>query len=267
MKLLFSSLLLCLSAQLFAQDLPLNSELLDDKNTVVMQTNFGDIVIELNAQRAPKTVENFKKYINTGFYKNVVFHRIISNFMIQAGGYTTKMEKKTATFKVENESIGGLPNIRGSISMARTSDPHSASSQFFINVQDNPSLDSKNENNYGYTVFGQVVEGLDVVDKIKMVKTQRFTPPYPGAIAHQNSPIEPVIIEQIYFKGAKRENEIEQTQINSNQQTPAEQDESKSQSGFVTLLFSLIAFLFTSIRKVSSKCSKCRQCKKQEDSQ
>ena len=165
MKTLISCVFLLISTQLFALVVPdLALGVKKDDNVIVMQTNLGDIVIALDSDRAPKTVANFKKYIQTGFYENVVFHRVISNFMIQGGGFTRKMEKKTATFKVENESIGGLPNIKGSISMARTSDPHSASSQFFINVQGNTSLDSNSVDHFGYTVFGQVIKGLDGVD-------------------------------------------------------------------------------------------------------
>ncbi|NRB82048.1 MAG: peptidylprolyl isomerase, partial [Saccharospirillaceae bacterium] len=236
---------------------------------------FGDIVFELNAQRAPKTVANFKKYIQTGFYKNVVFHRVISNFMIQGGGFTSKMEKKTATFKVENESISGLPNIKGSIAMARTTAPHSSSSKCFINVQDNASIDSKSADHFGYTVFGQVIKGMDVVEKIKMLKTQKITPPFIGGITHHNSPVEAVIIEKIYFKGAKPKMGAVETTVTAvatqtKQTTEKMVIESskpvgKNESGFVTLLFSLIAFLFVSFRRVLSKCSKCINCKKSEE--
>jgi len=271
MKALICSALLMISTQLFALVAPdLNPEAQQDNNVVVMQTNLGEIVIALDSRRAPKTVANFKKYIQTGFYDNVVFHRVISNFMIQGGGFTSKMEKKTATFTVENESKGGLPNIKGSISMARTSAPHSGSSQFFINVQDNPSLDSKNADHFGYAVFGQVIEGMDVVEAIKMVKTQKFTPPYSGAITHHNSPIESVIIEQVYFNGAKPKMVAVETKqaTQSKQTTIMDKDETakESDSGFVTLLFSLIAFLFVSFRRVLSKCSKCINCKKPEES-
>ncbi|BCE01915.1 peptidylprolyl isomerase [Marinicellulosiphila megalodicopiae] len=260
MKSFMTVALIFFALNVFAQDVTqtnVQTQMDNSHNIIVMQTNKGDIVIELDELRAPKTVANFKKYIKTGFYNNVVFHRVISDFMIQGGGFTHKMEKKTATFTVENESIGGLSNIRGSISMARTSAPHSASSQFFINVKDNPSLDSKNDKNFGYAVFGQVIEGMDVVDSIKSVKTQRFKPPYSGAITHNNSPVKPVIIESIYFK-----NETIETpkQTMQNKLTSSVKTKIENEAGFVTLLFSLIAFTLAYIKRVLCKCPKrCRK--------
>lgn len=140
---------------------------------VKISTNLGDIVLELNAARAPTTVENFLAYVNKGFYDGTIFHRVISTFMIQGGGYTKNFSKKPTAAPIKNEANNGLQNVRGSIAMARTGDPHSASSQFFINVVDNHFLDFRSETmrGWGYAVFGKVVEGMDVVDKIRKVQT------------------------------------------------------------------------------------------------
>jgi peptidyl-prolyl cis-trans isomerase B (cyclophilin B) len=140
---------------------------------VEMKTSEGSVTIELYADKAPITVGNFLKYVDEKFYDGIVFHRIINDFMVQAGGFTTEHKQKQPTYpSIHNEANNGLSNIRGSIAMARTNAPHSASSQFFINVKDNDFLDYKNEANYGYCVFGKVVSGLDVIDKMKVVGTQ-----------------------------------------------------------------------------------------------
>ena len=148
---------------------PLEHNTSKDKNMVIIRTTFGDIKLELDAEKAPKTVENFKSYVDESFYDGLIFHRVIKGFMIQAGGFNKDMVRKTPERTVLNESIGGLSNLRGSLSMARTSVPDSASSQFFINHKDNPRLDGK-ENKPGYAVFGMVIEGMDVVDDIANVQ-------------------------------------------------------------------------------------------------
>ena len=145
-----------------AQSLPL----------VKVQTNMGDFVLELNPKAAPKTVENFLTYAKSGFYKNTLFHRVIPNFMIQGGGFVSGMEEKDTRKAIALESRNGLSNLRGTIAMARTSDPNSATSQFFINVRDNHFLDaSQAQDGYGYAVFGRVISGMQTVDAIARVKT------------------------------------------------------------------------------------------------
>ena len=142
---------------------------------VVLHTSLGDITLELNEEKAPKTVANFLGYVNEGFYTNTVFHRVIEGFMIQGGGFelqsTGKIEQKKVKDSVENEAKNGLKNKRGSIAMARTSDPHSATAQFFINDGDNGNLNYPSFDGWGYAVFGEVIEGFDVVDKIADVAT------------------------------------------------------------------------------------------------
>lgn len=137
---------------------------------VVLHTNLGDIILELDAAKAPKTVKNFLSYVNSGFYDGTIFHRTIAGFMIQAGGFTTDMVKKTTKAPIANESTNGLSNVKGSIAMARTADPDSATSQFFINTVDNPNLDAS-YNKAGYAVFGRVIAGMDLVEKISKVPT------------------------------------------------------------------------------------------------
>jgi peptidyl-prolyl cis-trans isomerase B (cyclophilin B) len=136
--------------------------------------DWGTIVLELDAQKAPKTVANFLQYIDNQFLDGTIFHRVIPNFMIQGGGYITPRQAKTSGLQppVENEAATGLKNTRGTIAMARTNDPHSATSQFFINVADNAMLDHPGSDGWGYCAFGRVVEGLDVVDRIKDVHTR-----------------------------------------------------------------------------------------------
>ncbi len=140
---------------------------------VKLVTSLGDIVLELNAAKAPKTVANFLSYVTSKHYDGTIFHRVMSTFMIQGGGFDTSMTKKSTNTPIQNEADNGLSNLKYTIAMARTSAPHSATAQFFINVVDNPGLDfkSKTTSGWGYAVFGKVVQGMDTVDKIKVVKT------------------------------------------------------------------------------------------------
>ncbi len=156
---------------------------------VVLKTNYGDIYIELYPDKAPITVKNFLTYVKEGFYNGLIFHRVIPNFVIQGGGFDKDMNPRKPTHPpIKNESDNGLSNLRGTISMARTYDPDSASSQFFINLRDNTFLDyGKTPQKWGYAVFGKVIKGMDVVDKIAGVKTT-IKPPY------RDVPVEPVII-------------------------------------------------------------------------
>ena len=158
---------------------------------VKLTTNFGDITLELYAEKAPITVANFLKYVENGFYDGVVFHRVIDNFMIQGGGFDAKMRQKETEAEIKNEADNGLSNEAYTVAMARTAIPDSASSQFFININDNDFLDftGPNASGWGYCVFGKVTEGMDTVDKIKTVKTTTKA-------GHQDVPEEPVIIEK-----------------------------------------------------------------------
>lgn len=158
--------------------------------TVLITTNMGNMTVELDAEKAPKTVANFLDYIAKGHYSNTIFHRVIADFMIQGGGFEPGMKQKPAEQQVENEAKNGLKNDKYTIAMARTSDPHSASAQFFINTKNNGFLDYPGQDGWGYTVFGKVVDGTDVVDKINKVKTGRS-----GMFA--DVPADPVIIEKI----------------------------------------------------------------------
>ncbi len=157
---------------------------------VKLQTNFGPITLELDAKAAPETVANFLQYVKDGHYDGTIFHRVIDGFMIQGGGFTADMEQKPTRAPVRNEAQNGLKNLAYSIAMARTPDPHSASSQFFINIADNAFLDFRaaNSQGYGYCVFGKVTEGQDVVDRIRKVRTGMRG-------GHQDVPVENVIIE------------------------------------------------------------------------
>ena len=154
---------------------------------VKLATSMGDIVIELDAAKAPKTVENFLQYVADKHYDGTVFHRVIGNFMIQGGGFTADMQQKPTRAPIPIESRNGLRNDRGTIAMARTSNPNSATAQFFINVVDNAGLNAPSPDGYGYTVFGKVVAGMDVVDKIRGV-------PVGDRGMHQNVPATPVTI-------------------------------------------------------------------------
>jgi cyclophilin family peptidyl-prolyl cis-trans isomerase len=165
----------------------------EGKNPMVLvSTSMGDIKIELYEDKAPISVKNFLDYVNAKFYDGTIFHRVIPNFMIQGGGFDKDMTQKKTKAPIKNEAGNGLKNVNGSIAMARTSDPNSATAQFFINTKDNPFLDHKNDTpqGMGYAVFGKVVDGMDVVKKIEQVQTTTRTP-------YENVPVTPVIIESI----------------------------------------------------------------------
>ncbi|MGZ8154195.1 MAG: peptidylprolyl isomerase [Burkholderiales bacterium] len=158
---------------------------------VKLQTNFGEITIELDAERAPETTANFLEYVKSGFYDNTIFHRVIDGFMIQGGGMEPGLKQKTTRKPVKNEAQNGLKNENYTVAMARTSDPHSATAQFFINVSDNAFLNhtAPTAQGWGYAVFGRVVEGKDVVDRIKKVKTGSHG-------MHQDVPVDDVVIQK-----------------------------------------------------------------------
>jgi peptidyl-prolyl cis-trans isomerase B (cyclophilin B) len=159
---------------------------------VIIRTTFGDIKLELDAEKAPVTVANFLNYARAGFYDGTIFHRVINNFMIQGGGFDTNMEQKAVGKPIENEADNGLKNDCGTIAMARTMEPHSATAQFFINVKDNDFLNhsGKNMQGWGYAVFGKMVEGEDVLEKIRNVPTGSRN-------GHQDVPTDTVIIETV----------------------------------------------------------------------
>jgi peptidyl-prolyl cis-trans isomerase B (cyclophilin B) len=165
---------------------------------VILHTNMGDIKLELDKAKAPVTVENFVQYVKDGHYDGTIFHRVIGNFMIQGGGFDKDMKQKPTNAPIKNEANNGLKNEVGTIAMARTQDPHSASSQFFINVADNSFLNfsSESRQGWGYAVFGKVVDGMDVVNNIKNVKTT-------NSGFHENVPVNPVIIEKAELVEAK----------------------------------------------------------------
>jgi cyclophilin family peptidyl-prolyl cis-trans isomerase len=161
---------------------------------VLMRTSLGDITIELAPDKAPKTVENFLAYVQAKFYDGTVFHRVIDNFMVQGGGFTADLKQKPTRAPVQNEADNGLSNLRGTVAMARTNDPNSATAQFFINVVDNNRLDHVSKENgftWGYAVFGKVVSGMDVVDQIKA------TPTGPGGPFPRDVPVTPVVIQSV----------------------------------------------------------------------
>lgn len=159
---------------------------------ITLHTNQGDIVIELDTVNTPETAKNFATYAKEGFYKDTIFHRVINGFMIQGGGFDKDMKQKSTRTPIKNEANKGGTNKRGTIAMARTADPHSATAQFFINLADNDFLNFKaeNANGWGYCVFGKVTEGMDVVDKIKTAKTG-------SRMGHQDVPLETIVIENI----------------------------------------------------------------------
>ncbi len=163
--------------------------------TVVLNTNYGPITLELDSEHAPKTVENFLTYAREGHYDNTIFHRVINGFMIQGGGFAPGMKQKDTHTPIKNEANNGLKNTTGTIAMARTGDPHSASAQFFINVADNDFLNFKNESpqGWGYAVFGKVTDGMDTVNKIKAVKTVT-------TLGFQDVPKEDVVIQSVTIK-------------------------------------------------------------------
>ena len=156
---------------------------------VKLTTNLGAITLELDAEKAPETVKNFLAYVETGHYDNTVFHRVIKGFMIQGGGFEPGMKQKPTQAPIQNEAKNGLKNAAGTIAMARTQAPHSATAQFFINVADNDFLDYPGQDGWGYCVFGKVSDGMDVVDAIKAVKTGSKGP-------HQDVPLEDVVIQK-----------------------------------------------------------------------
>jgi peptidyl-prolyl cis-trans isomerase B (cyclophilin B) len=162
---------------------------------VILHTNHGAITIELFEDKAPESAKNFLQYARDGYYDGTLFHRVIPNFMVQGGGFDTDFNQKATRAPITNEADNGLENTRGTLAMARTNDPHSATSQFFINVTDNSFLNHRSKANgqtWGYAVFGQVVDGMDVVDNIRQVETGRHG-------FHQDVPVEPVIIERVEF--------------------------------------------------------------------
>jgi peptidyl-prolyl cis-trans isomerase A (cyclophilin A) len=162
-------LILCLS--LVALTIPPAALAAGKNPVVVMETSLGNVKIELYPQKAPVTVKNFLDYVNSGFYNATIFHRVINGFMIQGGGFTADLQPKPTKAPIKNEADNGLKNDRGTIAMARTGDPNSATAQFFINVVDNQGLNRPSPDGFGYAVFGKVIEGMDVVDKIKAVPT------------------------------------------------------------------------------------------------
>ncbi|UVW26838.1 peptidylprolyl isomerase [Massilia sp. H6] len=157
--------------------------------SVRMTTNMGNITIELDAEKAPKTVANFIDYVNKGHFSNTIFHRVIKDFMVQGGGFEPGMKQKDTDATVENEGKNGLKNDKYTVAMARTSAPHSASAQFFINTKDNAFLNYPGQDGWGYAVFGKVTEGQDIVDQMNAVKTSRTG-------MHADVPVDPIIIEK-----------------------------------------------------------------------
>jgi peptidyl-prolyl cis-trans isomerase B (cyclophilin B) len=174
----------------FALALCLAGPALAANPVVEMKTSMGPVTLELYADKAPKTVENFLQYAKDGFYNGTVFHRVIDGFMIQGGGFEKDMKQKQTRAPIQNEAKNGLKNEAGTLAMARTGDPHSASAQFFINLKNNTFLDYPGRDGWGYAVFGKVTQGLDVVEKIAKVETA-------NAGGHQNVPTQPVVIESM----------------------------------------------------------------------
>src|SRR5450830_1696609 len=164
------------------------SATLDPTPHVALKTSMGEIVLELDQQKAPKSVANFLQYVKSGYYKGTVFHRVIDGFMIQGGGFDKNMKQKATKAPIKNEAQNGLQNVTYSVAMARTGDPNSATAQFFINVGNNTALDYPGRDGFGYAVFGKVVSGQDVVDKIKAVPVADKGP-------FENVPVTPVVIE------------------------------------------------------------------------
>ena len=165
---------------------------------VRLVTTLGDIVLELNQAKAPKSVDNFLTYVNNGFYNGTIFHRVIDGFMVQGGGFTQDLQKKTVRAPIDNEANNGLKNLNGTVAMARTNDPHSATAQFFINVTDNGFLDhrSPSPRGWGYAVFGKVVEGMEVVDAIRRTATGS------GGPFRKDVPRTPIVIQSAALEGA-----------------------------------------------------------------
>jgi peptidyl-prolyl cis-trans isomerase B (cyclophilin B) len=178
---------LVFSTQIFAEKTKM-----ENKIKVLLETNYGDITIELDKEKAPVTVENFLSYVDSGFYDGTIFHRVIDNFMIQGGGFTPSMEQKKTNNPIKNEAKNGLLNEVGTVAMARTNVVDSATSQFFINVNNNDFLDHKGDNpsGFGYAVFGKVVEGMPIVNRIKAASTTNKS-------GNQDVPKEPIIIKKV----------------------------------------------------------------------
>lgn len=185
-------LYLTLSLLCFQSPLVLADNVETNNPQVLIETNQGAMIIELFPNEAPETVKNFLEYVNSGFYEGTIFHRVIPSFMIQGGGFDENMKQKRGGQPIKNEADNGLKNKIGTIAMARTSDPHSASSQFFINVSNNTSLDfrEKTDRAYGYAVFGRVVDGMRTVNQIR-------TQPTTSRAGHQDVPIQPVVIQRV----------------------------------------------------------------------
>jgi len=164
-----------------------------EKIMIILQTNMGDIHLTVDAEKAPITAKNFTDYVEDGFFDGTIFHRVIPNFMVQGGGMTEDMQQKSTKANIDNEAKNGLKNKKYTVAMARTMAPHSASSQFFINVADNQFLDYPGQDGWGYCVFGEVVEGKEVVDKMQTVETLNLG-------GHADVPADPIIIEKAYIQ-------------------------------------------------------------------
>lgn len=177
-------------ALLLGSSCAMNAFAAEKNPQVLMKTSMGEITLELYPEKAPKTVENFLSYAKSGHYKGTIFHRVINGFMIQGGGFDKDMNQKPTGASIQNEAKNGLKNEAYTVAMARTMDPHSASAQFFINVKNNGFLDYPGQDGWGYTVFGKVVKGTDVIDKIKAV-------PVTSKGMHQDVPAKPVLIESV----------------------------------------------------------------------
>ena len=160
---------------------------------IILQTNMGDIHLAVDTEKAPISAKNFTDYVEDGFFDGTIFHRVIPNFMVQGGGMTEDMQQKPTKANVENEAKNGLKNKKYTVAMARTAAPHSASSQFFINVADNQFLDCPGQDGWGYCVFGKVIEGKEVVDKMQKVETLNLG-------GHADVPADPIIIEKAYIQ-------------------------------------------------------------------
>jgi peptidyl-prolyl cis-trans isomerase A (cyclophilin A)/peptidyl-prolyl cis-trans isomerase B (cyclophilin B) len=179
------------AAKVAAKTAPAVANAAATSNKVLIKTSLGDITVELYPDKSPKSVENFLGYVKSGFYDGTIFHRVIEGFMVQGGGFTKDLRQKPTKAAIAIESKNGLSNMRGTLAMARTGDPNSATAQFFINTVDNPRLDYVSDANPGYAVFGKVVAGLDVVDKIKAVQTGAQGP------FRSDVPVTPVVIEKV----------------------------------------------------------------------
>ena len=168
---------------------------------IIFETNMGNIHIEVDVKKAPETSKNFIAYVKDGFYDDTIFHRVIKNFMVQGGGFTEDMQEKSGKSEIKNEAKNGLKNVKYTLAMARTMAPHSASSQFFINTSDNAFLDYPGQDGWGYCVFGEVVEGQDIVDKINVVPTSHNG-------MHADVPEDAVIIKKASIKGTAKKKSV-----------------------------------------------------------